>query len=160
MVIEVLDKKYEWVDFYRKTVFPYILSYEEKQTKLAHDLKIFKTEVGHNFRPDKILGENGSIIDDPNHHTEIDPFTVLALINVGTNENRKKLHSLLLSETIDIDLVGVAESDAQSVWFYPYKAHEKNKKIVERPSNTIFKLWELFKNIIEIKEGNIDLVKS
>lgn len=160
MVIEVLDKKYEWVDFYRKTVFPYILSYEEKQTKLAHDLKIFKTEVGHNFRPDKILGENGSIIDDPNHHTEIDPFTVLALINVGTNENRKKLHSLLLSETIDIDLVGVAESDAQSVWFYPYKAHEKNKKIVERPSNTIFKLWELFKNIIEIKEGNIDLVKN
>ncbi|WP_371971414.1 McrB family protein [Acinetobacter sp. AL9] len=160
MVIEVLDKKYEWVDFYRKTVFPYILSYEENQTKLAHDLKIFKTEVGHNFRPDKILGENGSIIDDPNHHTEIDPFTVLALINVGTNENRKKLHSLLLSETIDIDLVGVAESDAQSVWFYPYKAHEKNKKIVERPSNTIFKLWELFKNIIEIKEGNIDLVKN
>ena len=39
MAIEVLDKKYEWIEFYRKTVFPYILGYEEKQTELANDLK-------------------------------------------------------------------------------------------------------------------------
>ena len=127
MAIEVLDKKYEWVEFYRKTVFPHILGYEEKQTELANDLKKFKEEVSHNFRPDKILGENGLIIDDPNHHTEIDPFTVLALINVGTTEKRKKLHRLLLDKSFDLDLKGIAESDAQSVWFYPYKANEKNK---------------------------------
>lgn len=131
MAIEVLDKRYEWIEFYRKTVFPHIRGYEEKQTELANDLKKFKEEVSHNFRPDKILGENGLIIDDPNHHTEIDPFTVLALINVGTTEKRKKLHRLLLDKSFDLDLTGIAESDAQSVWFYPYKANEKNKIIVE-----------------------------
>ena len=44
MAIEVLDKKYEWIEFYRKTVFPHILGYEEKQTELANDLKKFKEE--------------------------------------------------------------------------------------------------------------------
>lgn len=160
MAIEVLDKKYEWVEFYRKTVFPHILRYEEKQTELAHDLKSFKKEVGHNFRPDKILGENGLIIDDPNHHTEIDPFTVLALINVGTTENRKKLHSLLLNKPIDLDLTGIAESDAQSVWFYPYKANEKNKIIVERSVKIIPNLWKLFKDVVEIQDENIDSIKD
>ena len=160
MAIEVLDKKYEWVEFYRKTVFPHILRYEEKQTELAHDLKSFKKEVGHNFRPDKILGENGLIIDDPNHHTEIDPFTVLALINVGTTENRKKLHSLLLNKPIDLDLTGIAESDAQSVWFYPYKANEKNKIIVERSVKIIPNLWNLFKDVVEIQNEDIDSIKD
>ena len=42
MAIEVLDKKYEWIEFYRKTVFPHILGYEEKQTELNNDLKKFK----------------------------------------------------------------------------------------------------------------------
>ena len=160
MATEVLDKKYEWVDFYRQTVFPHILSYEEKQTELAHDLKSFKKEVGHNFRPDKILGENGLIIDDPNHHTEIDPFTVLALINVGTTEKRKKLHRLLLDKSFDLDLKGIAESDAQSVWFYPYKANEKNKIIVERSVKIIPNLWNLFKDVVEIQNEDIDSIKD
>ncbi len=153
-------QKYEWVNFYKEIVFPYILSYEEKQIELAQDLKKFKSEVGHNFRPDKILGENGLIIDDPNHHTEIDPFTVLALINVGTTENRKKLHSLLLNKPIDLDLTGIAESDAQSVWFYPYQANEKNKIIVERSVKTVPNLWKLFKDVVEIHDENIDSIKD
>ena len=160
MAIEVLDKKYEWIEFYRKTVFPHILGYEEKQTELANDLKKFKEEVSHNFRPDKILGENGLIIDDPNHHTEIDPFTVLALINVGTTEKRKKLHRLLLDKSFDLDLKGIAESDAQSVWFYPYKANEKNKIIVERSVKIIPNLWKLFKDVVEIQDENIDSIKD
>ena len=160
MAIEVLNKKYECVDFYRKTVFPHILSYEEKQIKLAQDLKNFKKAVGHNFRPDKILGENGLIIDDPNHHTEIDPFTVLALINVGTTENRKKMHSLLLNKPVDLDLTGIPESDAQSVWFYPYKANEKNKIIIERSVKIIPNLWNLFKDVVEIQDENIDSIKD
>ena len=159
MAIEVLDKKYEWIEFYRKTVFPHILGYEEKQTELANDLKKFKEEVSHNFRPDKILGENGLIIDDPNHHTEIDPFTVLALINVGTTEKRKKLHRLLLDKSFDLDLKG-AESDAQSVWFYPYKANEKNKIIVERSVKIIPNLWNLFKDVVEIQNEDIDSIKD
>ncbi|MBT0887619.1 MULTISPECIES: McrB family protein [Acinetobacter] len=153
-------QKYEWVNFYKEIVFPYILSYEEKQIELAQDLKKFKSEVGHNFRPDKILGENGLIIDDPNHHTEIDPFTVLALINVGTTENRKKLHSLLLNKPIDLDLTGIAESDAQSVWFYPYQANEKNKIIVERSVKIVPNLWKLFKDVVEIHDENIDSIKD
>ena len=160
MAIEVLDKKYEWIEFYRKTVFPHILGYEEKQTELANDLKKFKEEVSHNFRPDKILGENGLIIDDPNHHTEIDPFTVLALINVGTTEKRKKLHRLLLDKSFDLDLKGIAESDAQSVWFYPYKANEKNKIIVERSVKIIPNLWNLFKDVVEIQNEDIDSIKD
>ncbi|WP_215898701.1 McrB family protein [Acinetobacter lwoffii] len=160
MAIEVLDKKYEWIEFYRKTVFPHILGYEEKQTELANDLKKFKEEVSHNFRPDKILGENGLIIDDPNHHTEIDPFTVLALINVGTTEKRKKLHRLLLDKSFDLDLTGIAESDAQSVWFYPYKANEKNKIIVERSVKIIPNLWNLFKGVVEIQNEDIDSIKD
>ena len=160
MAIEVLDKKYEWIEFYRKTVFPHILGYEEKQTELANDLKKFKEEVSHNFRPDKILGENGLIIDDPNHHTEIDPFTVLALINVGTTEKRKKLHRLLLDKSFDLDLTGIAESDAQSVWFYPYKANEKNKIIVERSVKIIPNLWNLFKDVVEIQNEDIDSIKD
>lgn len=160
MAIEVLDKKYEWIEFYRKTVFPHILGYEEKQTELANDLKKFKEEVSHNFRPDKILGENGLIIDDPNHHTEIDPFTVLALINVGTTEKRKKLHRLLLDKSFDLDLKGIAESDAQSVWFYPYKANEKNKIIVERSVKIIPHLWNLFKDVVEIQNEDIDSIKD
>ena len=160
MAIEVLDKKYEWIEFYRKTVFPHILGYEEKQTELANDLKKFKEEVSHNFRPDKILGENGLIIDDPNHHTEIDPFTVLALINVGTIEKRKKLHELLLGKSLNLDLKGIAESDAQSVWFYPYKANEKNKIIVERSVKIIPNLWNLFKDVVEIQNEDIDSIKD
>lgn len=160
MAIEVLDKKYEWIEFYRKTVFPHILGYEEKQTELANDLKKFKEEVSHNFRPDKILGENGLIIDDPNHHTEIDPFTVLALINVGTTEKRKKLHRLLLDKSFDLDLTGIAESDAQSVWFYPYKANEKNKIIVERSEKIIPNLWKLFNDVVEIQNEDIDSIKD
>lgn len=160
MAIEVLDEKYQWVEFYRKTVFPHILEYEEKQTELANDLKKFKEEVSHNFRPDKILGENGLIIDDPNHHTEIDPFTVLALINVGTTEKRKKLHRLLLDKSFDLDLKGIAESDAQSVWFYPYKANEKNKIIVERSVKIIPNLWNLFKDVVEIQNEDIDSIKD
>jgi hypothetical protein len=160
VAIEVLDKKYEWIEFYRKTVFPHILGYEEKQTELANDLKKFKEEVSHNFRPDKILGENGLIIDDPNHHTEIDPFTVLALINVGTTEKRKKLHRLLLDKSFDLDLKGIAESDAQSVWFYPYKANEKNKIIVERSVKIIPNLWNLFKDVVEIQNEDIDSIKD
>ena len=160
MAIEVLDKKYEWIEFYRKTVFPHILGYEEKQTELANDLKKFKEEVSHNFRPDKILGENGLIIDDPNHHTEIDPFTVLALINVGTTEKRKKLHRLLLDKSFDLDLTGIAESDAQSVWFYPYKANEKNKIIVERSEKIIPNLWRLFNDVVEIQNEDIDSIKD
>lgn len=160
MAIEVLDKKYEWIEFYRKTVFPHILGYEEKQTEFANDLKKFKEEVSHNFRPDKILGENGLIIDDPNHHTEIDPFTVLALINVGTTEKRKKLHRLLLDKSFDLDLTGIAESDAQSVWFYPYKANEKNKIIVERSVKIIPNLWNLFKGVVEIQNEDIDSIKD
>lgn len=160
MAIEVLDKRYEWIEFYRKTVFPHILGYEEKQTELANDLKKFKEEVSHNFRPDKILGENGLIIDDPNHHTEIDPFTVLALINVGTTEKRKKLHRLLLDKSFDLDLKGIAESDAQSVWFYPYKANEKNKIIVERSVKIIPNLWNLFKDVVEIQNEDIDSIKD
>ncbi len=153
-------QKYEWVNFYKEIVFPYILSYEEKQIELAQDLKKFKSEVGHNFRPDKILGENGLIIDDPNHHTEIDPFTVLALINVGTTEKRKKLHRLLLDKSFDLDLTGIAESDAQSVWFYPYQANEKNKIIVERSVKTVPNLWKLFKDVVEIHDENIDSIKD
>ena len=160
MAIEVLDKKYEWIEFYRKTVFPHILEYEEKQTELANDLKKFKEEVSHNFRPDKILGENGLIIDDPNHHTEIDPFTVLALINVGTTEKRKKLHRLLLDKSFDLDLKGIAESDAQSVWFYPYKANEKNKIIVERSVKIIPNLWNLFKYVVKNQNEDIDSIKD
>lgn len=160
MAIEVLDKKYEWIEFYRNTVFPHILGYEEKQTELANDLKKFKEEVSHNFRPDKILGENGLIIDDPNHHTEIDPFTVLALINVGTTEKRKKLHRLLLNKSFDLDLTGIAESDAQSVWFYPYKANEKNKIIVERSVKIIPNLWNLFRDVVKIQNEDIDSIKD
>lgn len=160
MAIEVLDKRYEWIEFYRKTVFPHIRGYEEKQTELANDLKKFKEEVSHNFRPDKILGENGLIIDDPNHHTEIDPFTVLALINVGTTEKRKKLHRLLLDKSFDLDLKGIAESDAQSVWFYPYKANEKNKIIVERSEKIIPNLWKLFNDVVEIQNEDIDSIKD
>lgn len=160
MAIEVLDKRYEWIEFYRKTVFPHIRGYEEKQTELANDLKKFKEEVSHNFRPDKILGENGLIIDDPNHHTEIDPFTVLALINVGTTEKRKKLHRLLLDKSFDLDLTGIAESDAQSVWFYPYKANEKNKIIVERSEKIIPNLWKLFNDVVEIQNEDIDSIKD
>lgn len=160
MAIEVLDEKYQWVEFYRKTVFPHILGYEAKQTELANDLKKFKKEVSHNFRPDKILGENGLIIDDPNHHTEIDPFTVLALINVGTTKKRKKLHELLLGKSLNLDLKGIAESDAQSVWFYPYKANEKNKIIVERSVKIIPNLWNLFKDVVEIQNEDIDSIKD
>ncbi|WP_228291815.1 McrB family protein [Acinetobacter towneri] len=160
MAIEVLDKRYEWIEFYRKTVFPHIRGYEEKQTELANDLKKFKEEVSHNFRPDKILGENGLIIDDPNHHTQIDPFTVLALINVGTTEKRKKLHRLLLDKSFDLDLTGIAESDAQSVWFYPYKANEKNKIIVERSEKIIPNLWKLFNDVVEIQNEDIDSIKD
>ncbi|QTD65534.1 AAA family ATPase [Acinetobacter towneri] len=160
VAIEVLDKRYEWIEFYRKTVFPHIRGYEEKQTELANDLKKFKEEVSHNFRPDKILGENGLIIDDPNHHTQIDPFTVLALINVGTTEKRKKLHRLLLDKSFDLDLTGIAESDAQSVWFYPYKANEKNKIIVERSEKIIPNLWKLFNDVVEIQNEDIDSIKD
>ena len=85
---------------------------------------------------------------------------MLALINVGTTEKRKKLHRLLLDKSFDLDLKGIAESDAQSVWFYPYKANEKNKIIVERSVKIIPNLWNLFKDVVEIQNEDIDSIKD
>ncbi|MCP5775376.1 hypothetical protein NL389_36695, partial [Klebsiella pneumoniae] len=49
--------------------------------------------------------------------------------------------------------------DAQSVWFYPYKANEKNKIIVERSVKIIPNLWNLFKDVVEIQNEDIDSIK-
>lgn len=148
-----MDQKYEWVSFYQQHLFPQILRYEEKQNELALNLKSFKEQVDHRFEPDKILDENDNIIDEPKHHTEIDPFTVLGLMNVGTQNKRSKLHSYFLSlENFDVDLTGTAESDAQSVWYYPYKFKKKGDVIHERSKDTVPRLWTLFKKLAELKD--------
>nr|WP_277605789.1 AAA family ATPase [Acinetobacter higginsii] len=70
------------------------------------------------------------------------------------------MHRLLLDKSFDLDLTGIAESDAQSVWFYPYKANEKNKIIVERSEKIIPNLWKLFNDVVEIQNEDIDSIKD
>ena len=148
-----MDQKYEWVTLYKENLFPHILNFEEKQNELAQILKNLKKQVGHSFESDKILDENGNLIDDPRHHTEIDPFTVISLINVGTLNNRSKLHGGLLNiDDFHLDLTGCAESDAQSVWYYPYKIKKTDNEVHERPKETVSRLWMLFKKLAELKD--------
>ncbi len=150
--MEVVDKN-AWVNFYKNTLFSHILKFEGKQNELAQILKDIKKQVDQSFKSDKTLDENGNIIEEPKHHTEIDPFTVISLINVGTLKNRSTLHSGLLNrDDFRVDLTGCAESDPQSAWYYPYRVKQKGSDIYERPKEIISRLWGLFKKLAELKD--------
>ena len=56
-----------------------------------------KKNVGQDFKSDLILDENNSIVNDEKyHHQEIDPFTVISLLNVGNSTNRLQMHNAFL----------------------------------------------------------------
>lgn len=150
--MEVVDKN-AWVNFYKNTLFSHILKFEGRQNELAQILKDLKKQVDQSFKSDKTLDENGNIIEEPKHHTEIDPFTVISLINVGTLKKRSTLHSGLLNrDDFRVDLTGCAESDAQSAWYYPYRVKQNGSDIYERPKEIISRLWGLFRKLAELKD--------
>ncbi|WP_228284190.1 MULTISPECIES: McrB family protein [Acinetobacter] len=146
--------KPKWVRLYTEKLFPKIKEYENKQSELAIRIRDIKKSVGQDFKSDLIFDENKSIVNDEKyHHKEIDPFTVLSLLNVGTHANRLQMHNafLELSEEEGFgleDIKNIPSSDGQRAWYYPYKVFKnKNGSIVERDHDTIPKLWGVFKEI-------------
>ncbi|UHT64408.1 McrB family protein [Acinetobacter lwoffii] len=146
--------KPKWIRLYTEKLFPKIKEYENKQSELAIRIRDIKKSVGQDFKSDLIFDENKSIVNDEKyHHKEIDPFTVLSLLNVGTNANRLQMHNafLELSEEEGFgleDIKNIPSSDGQRAWYYPYKVFKnKNGSIVERDHDTIPKLWGVFKEI-------------
>ncbi len=146
--------KPKWIRLYTEKLFPKIKEYENKQSELAIRIRDIKKSVGQDFKSDLIFDENKSIVNDEKyHHKEIDPFTVLSLLNVGTHANRLQMHNafLELSEEEGFgleDIKNIPSSDGQRAWYYPYKVFKnKNGSIVERDHDTIPKLWGVFKEI-------------
>ncbi|MCU4408621.1 hypothetical protein, partial [Acinetobacter junii] len=119
--------KPKWIRLYTEKLFPKIKEYENKQSELAIRIRDIKKSVGQDFKSDLIFDENKSIVNDEKyHHKEIDPFTVLSLLNVGTHANRLQMHNafLELSEEEGFgleDIKNIPSSDGQRAWYYPYK---------------------------------------
>ncbi|WP_441368285.1 McrB family protein [Acinetobacter lwoffii] len=144
----------KWVRLYTEKLFPKIEAYENQQSDLAIIIRDIKKNVGQDFKSDLILDENNSIVNDEKyHHQEIDPFTVISLLNVGNSTNRLQMHNAFLGlseeDGFEIeDMENIPSSDGQRAWYYPYKVSKiKDGSLVERDHDTIPKLWRLFKKV-------------
>ena len=144
----------KWVRLYTEKLFPKIEEYENTQSDLAIIIRDIKKNVGQDFKSDLILDENNSIVNDEKyHHQEIDPFTVISLLNVGNSTNRLQMHNAFLGlseeDGFEIeDMENIPSSDGQRAWYYPYKVSKiKDGSLVERDHDTIPKLWRLFKKV-------------
>ena len=127
---------FTWMPFYRELADK-LLPYRNKRDQLINILNGVYTTIGQK-NPLKSNSQDSGIID-------IDPFTVLGLINRGiTFENRvialtefKKVFKMRSDIPSDFD--GVPQFNNMRVWLFPYEAGNKTSEF-----NEIDTLWKVF----------------
>lgn len=124
---------YTWVAAYQKIA----IKLKEYQSNHSGLIQVLET-IGVDLLNDKDAG--GKIIP----LEDIDPFTFISYLNKYGDEKRIKLLNNLsdywqLNETI-YDVCGVPSSNAQNVWYFPYKS--------DRNNNEIERLWQFYFSVI------------
>ncbi len=139
-----MTEKYTWVPFYIELADK-ILTYKNDRKTLILNIK-----KAHNLSKKelpKIEVNNDNISD-------IDPFTVFALFNRGTQSDdaRRSLcagfkNAFNIEADVPSDFHGIPKFNYNQYCFYPYADDEK------RDSNCFNTLWELFSEAIGLSNG-------
>jgi len=128
--------KFAWIPIYRR-IAEKVLEYEERQAELIDIIK----EAADQGLPMWSVTDKGP--DGPCEMSEIDPFTFIGAFNRGQKDkNRRQIVALVckrlgLAPPGDIDFKGLPVVNAQSSWFFAYKA--------DRDPEDIPSLWKLFR---------------
>ena len=132
--------QFTWVKTHQE-ISQYLLNKENSQTELISILK----KVGATIFNDK--DDDGNQID----LEVIEPFTFYAYIYKYGNEKRLEILQNIAKELglhFPSDEAGVPSSNAQNVWFFPYKNSRKN--------NEVSRLWNFFRKVLANSLTNDD----
>ena len=134
--VSVKTKMFTWDSFY-KELSDKLLSYKNNRDDLVKTINEIYTELGER-NPLFAKSYNDSAID-------VDPFTVVAMINRGIKETKKvkvceafKKH-FQMSSDVPSDFVGLPTRDNRKLWYFTWSAGSKTGDL-----HDIDNLWDFF----------------